>query len=206
MPITISTIPCRAALAIAKSSRGIRLSAPSSEKVLAPTNFLRTNCSKITASVSRVRIRSCSGRDRRIRFSERFHPLLQPRADVRVVDVQELRADVTAIRVLQPLQNFPHGLRTHAVEPLDGDGAVEIGVGQAMRARQEIIRLRPGETERVEASGQVPASAKALHEVAEPVLQAGRVELERARVPVAARTGSFGGQAIGRRGRRRCNR
>ena len=37
----------RPAFSIARSNSGIRLSAPSSEKLLAPTNFFRTNCSKI---------------------------------------------------------------------------------------------------------------------------------------------------------------
>ena len=62
MPSTISSTPCSPAFSIARSSSGIRLSPPSSEKLLAPMYFFCMNSSKMTASVSRVRMRSCSSR------------------------------------------------------------------------------------------------------------------------------------------------
>jgi hypothetical protein len=62
IPITISATPCPAAFSMARSSNGISVSHPSSEKLFAPTNFFRMNSSNITASVRRVRIRNCSSR------------------------------------------------------------------------------------------------------------------------------------------------
>jgi hypothetical protein len=62
----------------ARSSSGIRLSAPSSEKLLAPMNFFWMNSSKITASVSRVRMRSCSRGESFDAVLGRLHALLQP--------------------------------------------------------------------------------------------------------------------------------
>jgi hypothetical protein len=48
----------------------IKLSEPDSEKLLAPTNFFWMNSSKIEASVSLVKMRSCSARESWMRFSE----------------------------------------------------------------------------------------------------------------------------------------
>ena len=62
MPMTISSTPCADEYSTKRSSIAIMLSAPSSEKRLAPTKFLWTNCSKISASVRRVRMRRTSSR------------------------------------------------------------------------------------------------------------------------------------------------
>ena len=74
---------------IARSSSGRSVSQPSSEKVFAPRNFLRRNSSKITASVSRVRIRNCSSRESCKWFCEISIRLLQPFAHRQVVNVHE---------------------------------------------------------------------------------------------------------------------
>ncbi len=98
-------IPCWPAFSIARSSSGIRLSAPSRENVFAPTYLRRTNSSKITASVSRVRIRSCSLARELQPVLGILHAPLKPVADSVVVDVHELHADVPAVGILQTLEN-----------------------------------------------------------------------------------------------------
>ena len=158
---------------MARSSSGIRLSAPSSEKLLAPTNFFWMNSSKMTASVSLVRMRSCSSRVSCDAVLGALHAVLQPLPDLQVVDVHELHADRTAVGVAQRLR-ISRRVSTRAPKMVRLEElAIEISAGQAVKLGVELGLVRAGQAERIDLRDHVTAHAVGAHQCVHLILPHG---------------------------------
>ncbi len=109
----------------------------------------------------------------------RLHPLAEPIADVQVVDVHELHADRSAIRVLQPIIDFPQRTNIGARDGHGGKRAVQIVVGEAVKGRIKLRRSGPLRPQRIEPGEQVPANAIRADELVDTLLPLGHAEPRR---------------------------
>ena len=89
-----------------RSRMGMTLSAPSSEKRLAPRNLVCRKCSNTSASVTLASSCSCSARVSLTRLRVDSIRVLQPGAQLVAVDVGELDADVAAVGLLEQVDQL----------------------------------------------------------------------------------------------------
>ena len=113
MANTISTMPWLARLLDGQVKQRNQAFRPFEREALRATYFFWMNSSKTTASVSRVRMRSCScALERRVRFSVLSIRSCSHGATLMVVDVHELHADRAAVGVAQPFEDHRRKVRT----------------------------------------------------------------------------------------------
>ena len=156
MAMTIDSMPCVEAFSMARSSSGMRLSAPSSEKLLAPTNLRRMNSSKITASVKPREDADLLVAGKLQAVLRFFHPPLQPLPHFQVVDVHELGADRPAIGIAKPVHDVAERLRVRTGQRVGRELAIEIGFGKPPELRFQFRRHGPRNAQRIDLGDQVP--------------------------------------------------
>ncbi len=86
-------------------------------------------------------MRSCSLRARSIWLSRLLHVFLKPLADLQVVDVHELRTDVTAIRLAKVIDELTQGALRFAGQVGAVNEPIEICIGEAVVFRREFRRF-----------------------------------------------------------------
>jgi hypothetical protein len=92
-----------------------------------------------------------------------FHPVLEPLADGRVLDVEVVRADRPAVGPFEPVQDLAHRNR-RAVRDGIGDRPVEVRLGEAEVGGLEVARHGTRSAQRIDLGDQVPARAEAPEE------------------------------------------
>ena len=87
-------------------------------------------------------------------------PVLDEAALVDVADVHIFKADMAAVIALEHAHDLAHRRLLEAERPVEPDRPVEVALVEAVIGRREVGRhLAPGEAERVEVGGKVPAHA-----------------------------------------------
>ena len=95
----------------------------------------------------------------------RLHPVLQPGALLRVLDVHVLDADRPAVRCLQPGDQVTDGRARAAPEAAARDDAIEVRLAEAeLRGLEERVRARR-RVERIQPGDEVSELAVGVHEV-----------------------------------------
>ena len=141
-----------------------------------------------------------------------LHPFLEPGADLQVVDVHELGADVLAVGVAHPLPDFAHRRRVGAGDAGGGHGAVEVAFLDAQALEFQFLREHRWIAERVDVREEMATDPIVADHVVDPAL-----EFDVARQGRRRGSGGFGcpgrlgrcrGSGRGRRrgGDRRCGR
>lgn len=149
------------------------LSPPSSEKRFAPMNFVWRNCSKISASVSFVRTRSCLSCEIDA-VARRLHRGLQPLPRFAVVEERVLDADGARVGRVQTLEDLAERRLRDAEHVAGGEGRVERDVRETVAFERELGLGLAREAEGIEIGEEVAADAVGVHEGREARLELGR--------------------------------
>jgi hypothetical protein len=106
------------------------------------------------------------GRGQRGRVARGLHPFLEPAADRQLLDVHELDADVTAVRVAEDVEDLAQRTRLAASgEGARGEALVEVPHGKAVERQLELVLVERGRAERIEVRREVAAHAEGAHEL-----------------------------------------
>ena len=172
---TISSIRCSPAFSIAMSKSGISVSAPSSEKLLAPKNRFWMNSSNMAALRQMHQNSILLAAAERQPILRAFHAHLQPLADGEIVHVHELHADRTAIGVPQPLDDAAERHHLRAFDRVGRKRPIHVGFGEVIRPRVEFREFRPRPAERIEIRHQMAAHPIRPDQLVDPILQDGQI-------------------------------
>ena len=134
------------------------------------------NCSKISASVSFVRMRSSSVSVERRVVARRLHALLQPLARLGLLDVRELDADRRAVRLAQVRDDLRGASRARAGRSCRRSRTSCRGRPRVRpKFASSSSRWRDGRVlERVDVGEEVTADAVRVDELRDAALQLGR--------------------------------
>ena len=116
-----------------------------------------------------------------------LHPFLEPGADLQVVDVHELGADVLAVGVAHPLPDFAHRRRVGAGDAGGGHGAVEVAFLDAQALEFQFLREHRWIAERVDVREEMATDPVVADHVVDPAL-----EFDVARQGGSRSSGGFG--------------
>ena len=120
-----------------------------------------------------------------------LHPVLQPLANVQFVHVHELHGNRAAIRIAQPLQDASQWQYRGSVNRIGREGPIHVGRGEAVRLGIQLLQVRPGQAQWIDAGHHVAAHAIGAHQLVNAILKQGHLQLAhaggRARVAAAGR-------------------
>ena len=100
-----------------------------------------------------------------------LHPFLEPVPDEAVVDVHELHADGTAIRIAQAFDDFAQRERAAGAHRFTGEAAIHVGFGESVEFGIEFWRGRAGNIQGIEPCGHVAANAVVSNELIDTFLE-----------------------------------
>ena len=151
----------RADSSMSTSSIAMKLSAPSAEKRFSPTKFFARNCSKISASVSLVRMRrGFPGRVEDAAVLRRLHLVAEPVAHLELLELGVLDADRPAVRDAEVVDDLAERRALgHAADVDGGERDVEVGLREAERLEGELVARDARRLERAQVGVKVPAHA-----------------------------------------------
>src|SRR5215510_13152582 len=114
-----------------------------------------------------------------------LHTLLQPVSDCQFVNVHELGADRPAIRVAEPLEDFPQRYRATA-ESVAGKTAIHVRLTESIKFRFELRDARPRHLQWIDGSYHMAPDPIVPDELVDAVLHRGNLGLTSAKAVVAA--------------------
>jgi hypothetical protein len=99
-----------------------------------------------------------------------FHPILEPVFHTEIVDVHELHADRTAVRVPEPREDRAQREHLRSRDGATREAPVEIGGTQAVKFRIELGLARARKPERVDLSNHMPTNSIGSDECVDLIL------------------------------------
>src|SRR5262245_47616471 len=100
-----------------------------------------------------------------------LHPFLKPMTHEAVVDVHELHADRSAIRVPEPFKDLTQSEPAAAAHRLTGEEAVHIGFRQTVKIKIELRRYCARNSQRIELRGHVSSNTIISNELVDTFLE-----------------------------------
>ena len=99
-----------------------------------------------------------------------FHPLLEPLADLQIVDMHELDADRTRVGLAKPVEDRAGRIEPTARERIGRDPAVHVPRRKPVVVGIQLRTLDGGESERIKARGHMAADPVGPDELVDAVL------------------------------------